>query len=307
MMHRPSTIAVIAAALSLGSACISGSRAQEATLLPRNELMVVNVDGSGSKILFSDEKQTFGSPDWSPDGKWIAYDTWMAGEGFADAQIEIVRADGTDRRHIGAGAMPSWSPDGKQLVCHTYDSPQSIVVMNIDGSGREVLMLHWGSPRWSPRGNRIISAMSTGGLAIFDLATGEEFVTLPNQQLYQGLSISPDGKRVCFTDSGQSGLALAMLSDDAKQATMRWLLTTGSGFSHSSWAPDGRRIVFDWRKDKRGPSQLFVLDVDKDQPPRKLKGQDPERTNANPDWSPDGKQIVFASLLTPNIPSAELP
>lgn len=281
------------------------ARAQEAKLPPRYQLMLINADGTGLKSLFSDEKQTFGSPDWSPDGKWIAYDTWTAGQGFTDSRVGIVRADGTDRRDIGAGAMPSWSPDGKQLVVHTYDSPQSIVVMNVDGTGREMLTPHWGSPRWSPRGNRIISAMSSGGLAIFDLTTGKEHITLPNLHLFQGLSISPDGKRVCFTETSRNGMALATLNADATGATSRYLLTKG-GFSHSSWAPDGRRVVFDWGKVEPGPVQLYILDVDGDEPPSKLKGQDSSRENRNPDWSPDGKQIAFVSLIA-NPPAAKKP
>ena len=31
--------------------------------------------------------------------------------------------------------------------------------MNIDGTGRETVAMHWGSPRWSARGNRIVSIL----------------------------------------------------------------------------------------------------------------------------------------------------
>ena len=91
------------------------------------------------------------------------------------SQIAVIKADGTDIRLLGPGAMPSWSPDGKQLVCHTYSRPTTIVVMNPDGSGREAIINHWGSPRWSPKGNRIASILN-GGIALHDLATGTERV-----------------------------------------------------------------------------------------------------------------------------------
>ena len=117
---------------------------------------------------------TCGSPDWSPDGKLIAYDTWRVGQTFSDSKVAVIRSDGSQLRLLGPGAMPSWSPDGTHLVCHTYESPQTVIVMNADGSGRETIVNHWGSPRWSPRGNRIATIGADRGIALFDLATGKE-------------------------------------------------------------------------------------------------------------------------------------
>jgi TolB protein len=269
----------------------NGAHAQVEPVRP---LFTINADGGGLKQLTQSPDRVFGSPDWSPDGKWIACDTWHLNEKFSDAKIALIHADGSGIRELGPGAMPSWSPNGTQLVCHTYESPQTIVVINADGSGRETILNHWGSPRWSPRGNRIASIGPHGTIALFDLATGKEHTIFRGPySLWQGFSISPDGLRFCFGDS-QGGIGLATLDTRTMQATVRWLVRAGECY-HSSWSPDGRRVACSWKPPNRELYQLHLLNVDVDEKPKLLPGQDSSRNNCDPDWSPDGKTIVFSS------------
>jgi Tol biopolymer transport system component len=268
---------------------------------PPWELWTIHVDGTGLKpFMTSTDGHRFGSPDWSPDGKWIAYDTWPNGLGFDASQVAVARADGSEARIIGPGAMPSWSPDGTHLVCHTYDSPQMIVVMKADGTGRETIINHWGSPRWSPRGNCIVSADPRGRLLKFDLATGfeREIVRPPSFIARQGFGISPDGLRICFGGVGQ-GVSILTL-DRSTNHTVSVIRRVNSGTClHASWSPDGKQIVFGWEPGANQIQQLYLLDADSGDGPRLLAGQNENRNNVNPDWSPDGKTIIFASQDPP--------
>ncbi|MCI0332502.1 MAG: hypothetical protein L0228_04690 [Planctomycetes bacterium] len=274
---------------------------------PAWPLWKINADGTGLAPFADTPGYSCGSPDWSPDGKYVAYDTWPVEKTFSDSQVAIVPADGSQPpRLLGPGAMPSWSPDGTQLVCHTYPGAyqtHQIVVMKADGTGREPILNHWGSPRWSPRGDLIASIGVDRGIALFDLGTGKERSVLRGPfTLNHGFSISPDGRRVCFGDT-DGGVALAMLDDRMTQATVRWLVRSGS-CTHSSWSPDGTRVVFQWQPPNQKLEQLYVMNVDSDETPTWLPGQDRTRNNINPDWSPDGKTIVFSSFLPAKNPQS---
>jgi Tol biopolymer transport system component len=98
--------------------------------------------------------------------------------------------------------------------------------------------------------------------------------------------------RFCFGDSN-GGLFVATLDERTMRARVRQVLKQGE-YDHTSWAPDGRRVVFCWHPTNEN-GQLYIMDVDSNDPPQLLPGQDPDRHNTNADWSPDGKTIIFAS------------
>jgi Tol biopolymer transport system component len=75
------------------------------------QIAVINADGSGRKVLTAvDGGACF--PDWSPDGKQIAF----TGFGGKEAEIYVMDADGENVAAITAGYAPRWSPDGKVLL-----------------------------------------------------------------------------------------------------------------------------------------------------------------------------------------------
>jgi TolB protein len=73
-------------------------------------IFVMAPDGTDVRQLTS-EPGWHGYPSWSPDGTMIAY----AGQAYIDgewrAPIHVMRADGTDRHHIGPYDSPAWAPD----------------------------------------------------------------------------------------------------------------------------------------------------------------------------------------------------
>jgi TolB protein len=74
------------------------------------QIFVMRPDGTDVRQL-THEVGWHGHPSWSPDGTMIAY----AGQAFVDGQwrapIHVMRADGTDRHHIGPYDSPAWAPD----------------------------------------------------------------------------------------------------------------------------------------------------------------------------------------------------
>jgi acylaminoacyl-peptidase len=119
--------------------------------------------------------------------------------------------------------------------------------------------------------------------------------------------ISPDGKRIVYTRQS------ADVSSDRRVSNL-WIvnfdgsehrpLTTGTyGDSSPRWSPDGTRLAF--ISDRDGKPQLYVRWMDSGQT---AKLTDLENPPAGISWSPDGKQIVFTSLVSAASPKiATLP
>ena len=128
---------------------------------------------------------------------------------------------------------------------------------------------------------------------LFDLASGKQQLQFSSPfSIRHGFGISPDGRCYCFGSPG-SGLSVATLDEQTGMASTRQVVKAGTAY-HASWAPDGRHVVFAWRLKSGDRTQLYTVDVDATESPQRLPGIDTSRQNVNPDWSPDGKTIVFS-------------
>ena len=72
-------------------------------------LWITNADGTGAKRLTYAGGE--GTPRWSPDGRWIAYDKRAENGKFSIHVIEA--AGGSPRQLTDDGIVPNWSRDGK--------------------------------------------------------------------------------------------------------------------------------------------------------------------------------------------------
>lgn len=122
-------------------------------------IYIMNSDGTGQRRLVHQTVNTSSGAEWSPDGKHIVFSRRLQGEG---ADIFIANSDGTNERRLTESdayyGSPVFSPDGSMLASyHDTGKGAQIVVMNLDGSGRRVLVgegYNW-YPRWSPDGRWI--------------------------------------------------------------------------------------------------------------------------------------------------------
>jgi dipeptidyl aminopeptidase/acylaminoacyl peptidase len=57
-----------------------------------------------------------GSPTFSRDGQWIAFDAYKQGFDNSRAECWIARRDGRELKRLAFGATPRFSPDGKRLL-----------------------------------------------------------------------------------------------------------------------------------------------------------------------------------------------
>jgi Tol biopolymer transport system component len=109
----------------------------------------------------------------------------------------------------------------------------------------------------------------------------------------QPCAFSPDGKQVLtlfFRRDNISQIALVSTEDDTTRAlkSLNWVYPKRMDFS-----PDGRWIVYDnLSADQAEERDIFVLAVDGSRETRLLEGP---ANDLFPLWSPDGREILFAS------------
>ena len=116
-------------------------------------------------------------PDWSPDGKYIAYRSESDEGGLFI--IPALGGAGLQRKIASTGYYPRWSPDGSQILFQTNQTVDynRFNVVSLDGSQpHEVLteffakhQLSTKSAAWHPDGKRItIWAWGRGLLHLLD-------------------------------------------------------------------------------------------------------------------------------------------
>ena len=102
------------------------------------------------------------SPDWSPDGRWVAFSgTGSRSVTKDNYDIYVIRRNGTGLRRLtrgdGAHSTPVWSPDGRSIAYVAPSRPpparyqSDLYVMRRNGSHKRRIARRATSPSWQPR------------------------------------------------------------------------------------------------------------------------------------------------------------
>jgi Tol biopolymer transport system component len=163
----------------------------------------------------------------------------------------------------------------------------SIYTMNGDGSHErqsQVVRQPVCFPSWSPDGTRIAFSFMAGKAGIFIVeADGSRSHRVTTGRTDSYPSWSPNGGMLAFV----RGLNLYAVSADGRRLRPLTRITAAQGVNAAApaWSSDGRHIAFQLTGAK---TALVVLDLSSGKLTRLGKG-------GSPSWSPDGKELVFAS------------
>jgi dipeptidyl aminopeptidase/acylaminoacyl peptidase len=206
------------------------------------------------------------SPRWSPNGKWVIFETGRRG----NADLAIVSADG-----LIAGLLTSTSADE-------------------------------GSPEWSPDGTKIayverLPDYFSGRvrLADFDVNTGRfkdaaRILYEAQQDRGGGWSIrrvswSPDGKSLALVlqETGWDKIYLLPVNGGKPRA-----ITDGeSEDGDPVFSPDGRWLAFVSNRARREEQHVWIVPAEGGAARRLTNA--PACVESNPQWSPDGRLVYF--------------
>jgi hypothetical protein len=234
-----------------------------------------------------------GSPSFSRDGKWVAFDAYKEGYNNSPSECWIVRRDGSGLKRLAIGATPRWSPDGNQLLFMRDEANDpkrkaGIFLINRDGTGeRRIGEGRW--PDWSPDGKQI--AYSRGGIPGPGLRE-EAFICIVRadgsgrQQIAEGdcPSWSPDGKKIAYCFRALDQLPLIRVHELAAGKDV----TLGIGWYRVNWMPDSKDLVGNGLIDGQKLMVRFSIDT-----LRPVELHTEFEQPFSPCCSADGKEIVF--------------
>ena len=180
--------------------------------------------------------------------------------------IFLINADGTGERQVSrppAGALddyPRFAPDGSRLIFVRTDRRRTTAwTVNVDGSGAHPLGRAFAHP------------------------TGDA-------------QFSPDGRSIAVGRADgparRSALKISLNVVAADGSRSRRLVDLGyhGDLGDISWAPDGRRLVYQAARYRRHPAHaLFVISARGGRPHRITRWR---AGDIEVDWSPDGKLLL---------------
>jgi dipeptidyl aminopeptidase/acylaminoacyl peptidase len=256
--------------------------------LPLNERAALAADKHPLNIDELIDLKAPSAPSISPDGRFVAYSVQQANwaENRYETQIWLVNTQTgepiqlTNSKRSNSDA--AWSPDGRWLgfISDRDGTRQIYVISPLGGEARQVTAVETGVGQfaWSPNGTRIAFTMAD--------PDGEEIKR--RRERYSDFEIVRHEYRMDHL------WVLEISSSKLRR------LTQGNGYTVNSfsWSPDGRRLAFDALAaptlSAESTANVYVCDVESGLVSRLIDGPGPNR---KPNWSPDGKSIVFETTM----------
>jgi dipeptidyl aminopeptidase/acylaminoacyl peptidase len=251
-----------------------------------SQVWVVAITGGKPRQYTRGEKSVT-APEWSPDGKMLAFLTDREKDG--ERQVWMMMADGGEAwavtTHKGGVSSFRFSPDGKQLLLSATDQPSKDEedrkkvkddTMVID---HDIRMTH---------------------LWLWNIEKKEEKRLTEGNFTVSDPQWSPDGTRISYTtrptpkadDSSLSDVWMLMVANGEKK---KLLGVTGTSDT-ARWSPDGKWIAFTGGADAGGgvtQTSLYLVPA--------ANGTSKQLTTkfdlnvGTPVWSRDGHTIYFST------------
>ena len=239
------------------------------TLVPQEDLFVIQTDGTGLRQL-TDDVFRDREPRWSPDGARIAFQSNRSEKSNDSDEYEIwtIRADGSqlEQATIIPGRPvynPIWSPDGRSLACK-LEKNEALIDLTRPVAQRRPLFfppadhgLSFSARSWSADGRWLAGVLQQAdgepvpGVVLYSLA-GRNYVRITERGETQ--TWLSDSRHLLYWDSG------SLLLLDTRSRKSRHVLTTPPNSEYNAFrlSPDDR-ILYLSRNTEQGDIWLLTL------------------------------------------------
>jgi eukaryotic-like serine/threonine-protein kinase len=240
------------------------------------ELWLMEADGGNQrKIVSSSGQEVFGSPAWSPDGRWVAYEKFEPGPYSSRGEIEAFNIERQTKNVILTEPRLDWGlkwlADGRLLF-------------SLDESSQGNSNL-WALPM------DVNTGRSTGKPV--RISSGDGYTIQP--------SVTSDGKHLTFNRvSPQEDVYVAEFSlKGPRISTPRRLTLDDADDLPFDWTPDNKAVLF--TSNRTGAVNIFRQKIDETSAEMLVFGPEPKTVCR---LNPDGTQILYVVVKNPRDSSA---
>ncbi len=229
------------------------------------------------------------------------YETYFRYDSFDDALARILSVDldklslefryALEQRYFPAyGSQPPLAVASRPLITKGGANYKPVVYAPRDSSAPRLLFM---SPR-NGYTSLYQAPLERGESDVEVIVKGERSAEFESFHAFEsGFDVSPDGV-IVLGSKFQERDALLLWDSEAEKVVGRYQWPDLVGIRSPSFDPAGRRVVFEGLS-TAGLSDLFIIDFDT----QLLRRVTSDRyRDSDPDWSPDGKSVVFASDRT---------
>jgi Tol biopolymer transport system component len=290
-------LALVIGAFAVASQQRRGLANGHAIVATGSELLDIDPETGTSRTVFSASGRIFGVTR-SGDGSLISFWTETVGA----RTLEIVNADGSNRRRvaedvvptpIGEGQIDVWSPDRRFLAAGVVADVEKriLLVDTSSGTGKLIGPPGASNPLWSPDGlllafsyardgHSVLAVMRPDGLGLHDVSgdMGGFEVSGANNWSPDGVWVYFGAERNSFTEShiyraDVAGRYSVQLTFDLREAA-------------PALSPDGTMVAYSYWTGGRGTQSLHVMDADGGNDRVVLENA------INDGWSNDGQYLL---------------
>jgi len=271
---------------------------------PYGQLWLMDFNTQKS-VRVGSEKDSAGSPLWSPDGKLLAFAGNQGGKTglFVAHQdgsevIAFAPAVGTNSPLPGTGREMTWSPDSKQIA-FISSTPSALAA---EASGDPMVISRY---LYKPDAGEGMSRFNDNQrLHIFmvDLASKQVRQLTYGESDEHSLDWSPDGREILFVSNREPNqdefFNYDVFALRVADRSMRRLTATEFNEYEPLWSPDGKRIVY--RGTHRGltdrettmeDTHIWIMNADGSE--RREIGAVIDDRQGAPQWATDGNSVYF--------------